>query len=684
MPKEGEMRKKLNDSLVFILTKTEVTKSVNKNNADHGILFEAINLVIHYSLLGTKDHLQKAAIMLGRFISVKEPNIRYLGLDTMARLTQVPDTQPMVRDHIKTVNFSLQDADISIRKRALDLLFNMCDTDNAEEIVGELLKYLHKADFNIKEELVVRIALLAERFAKDLRWYIDVVLQLITLAGDFVNEDIWFRVVQIVTNNDELQEYAATNVLKALQSPSIHESGVKVGGYILGEFGYQIKDESVTGASLLDVLLARFKASSTETKALLFTAFIKLANTFPELRPRVDEIFAQYLASADTELQQRAVEYHAMYVQKKEDVMQSVLEVMPSFPERESALMRRIKKLHRAVGGKVATAGADSEGKEAEEGGGGEEAAAAAHSDEEQTADKEASGDEADTAAATTKAAASAPPAKSANLFDDITDFGGGAKPAAAAGGDADADSVLPAQDAGALSASLGMPACTVYDSDPLQVNMQVKVAGNQMKMVLTFVSKGGAEVRVTHSAFADGDGAVKVQMKPIEFAVAPGGQVPQYLLWHCTAPFTSTPTINYTLTVDGAEASLDLKLPVDVTNFCAPAPLDAASFISTWRANEVQAVEAVKSSGQVDKEVLKERIASLMHLAVIDGVEKNEDNFSASAVFKNGAASVPAVLRVETKPGSAYVRLTARSSQRVLSDALLRTAKILIGATSF
>ena len=31
-----------------IINKTEVTKNVNKNNSDHSILFEAINLVIHY------------------------------------------------------------------------------------------------------------------------------------------------------------------------------------------------------------------------------------------------------------------------------------------------------------------------------------------------------------------------------------------------------------------------------------------------------------------------------------------------------------------------------------------------------------------------------------------------------------------------------------------------------------
>ncbi len=51
-PKEKALLERLNDVLTRILTKTEVTKSVNKNNADHGILFEAVNLIIHMSNSG--------------------------------------------------------------------------------------------------------------------------------------------------------------------------------------------------------------------------------------------------------------------------------------------------------------------------------------------------------------------------------------------------------------------------------------------------------------------------------------------------------------------------------------------------------------------------------------------------------------------------------------------------------
>lgn len=35
--------------------------------------------------------------------------------------------------------------------------------------------------------------------------YVDVILQLIDKAGDFVSDHIWFRIVQFVTNNEDLQ-----------------------------------------------------------------------------------------------------------------------------------------------------------------------------------------------------------------------------------------------------------------------------------------------------------------------------------------------------------------------------------------------------------------------------------------------------------------------------------------------
>lgn len=50
---------------------------------------------------------------------------------------------------------SLQtERDVSVRQRAVDLLYAMCDRSNAKQIVAEMLSYLETADYSIREEIV--------------------------------------------------------------------------------------------------------------------------------------------------------------------------------------------------------------------------------------------------------------------------------------------------------------------------------------------------------------------------------------------------------------------------------------------------------------------------------------------------------------------------------------------------
>jgi AP-2 complex subunit alpha len=65
--------------------------------------------------------------------------------------------------------------------------------------VDEMLSYSENgADLQIKDDLVLKIAIMAEKFADNLYWYVDVVIRMINSCGDFVTEDIWFRIVQII------------------------------------------------------------------------------------------------------------------------------------------------------------------------------------------------------------------------------------------------------------------------------------------------------------------------------------------------------------------------------------------------------------------------------------------------------------------------------------------------------
>lgn len=85
--------------------------------------------------------------------------------------------------HENKILANLDDGDVSIRRRALDLLYMICNSEKASEIVAQLLGYLEtRNDPLIKDDLVLKIAILAEKFAENLRWYVDVVVKLMKNA----------------------------------------------------------------------------------------------------------------------------------------------------------------------------------------------------------------------------------------------------------------------------------------------------------------------------------------------------------------------------------------------------------------------------------------------------------------------------------------------------------------------
>lgn len=61
---------------------------------------------------------------------------------------------------------------------------------------------------------VLKVAILAEKYAQDYTWYVDVILNLIRIAGDYVSEEVWYRVIQIVVNREDVQGYAAKMVFE--------------------------------------------------------------------------------------------------------------------------------------------------------------------------------------------------------------------------------------------------------------------------------------------------------------------------------------------------------------------------------------------------------------------------------------------------------------------------------------
>ena len=241
---------------------------------------------------------------------------RYLALEAISKFSDTPHAENLIQEHLKTILKLLRDNDISIRRRALDILYIMCSPSTAPRIVEELLNYSDEPDLSIKEELVLKIAILAEKFADDLIWYIDVVVRLITNSGDYITEDIWYRIIQIITGfvgrepGQDLQKYAANKLFTALSLPNVHENVVKVGAYVLAEYGNFIANQpGKEPYKIFETLSRHWVSVSAATKGMLLNAYVKLAVNFPDLKDEIISVLEINSEHWDPDIQQRAVEY---------------------------------------------------------------------------------------------------------------------------------------------------------------------------------------------------------------------------------------------------------------------------------------------------------------------------------------------------------------------------------------
>jgi AP-2 complex subunit alpha len=615
-------------------------KNVQQNNAQNAVLFEAINLIIH---LDTEQALMKQiSTRLGKFIQSRETNVRYLGLEAMTHLAARAETLDPIKQHQAIIIGSLKDRDISVRRKGLDLLYSMCDQTNAQPIVGELLQYLQNADFAIREEMVLKIAILTEKYATDIQWYVDISLRLIAMAGDHVSDEVWHRVIQIVTNNEELQVYAAQNILQYVKADHCHETLVKIGGYILGEFGHLIAEDK--GCSPIEQFLAlqgKLQGCSSSTRAIILSSFIKFVNLFPEIKPRLMFVFRAYSHTLDSELQQRACEYLALASLPTDDLLRTVCDEMPPFPERQSALLSRLHQKHAntsdkrtwVVGGKDANA-----------------------AEKDFTLSKNPGLKRAFSTngsvpqANGTNGAANGTNghAKGANDLAglDMMDVGPSEPKMLKAPNLASAAHLSPNWEAGYNKLLLRAEG-VLYEDGQVQIGVRSEYRGQMACVILYFSNKAPTAIS-SFTTTLDLEPAEKdnlsweVKGLP-ESTIHQGAQSQQMIMFTAKKVFDKSPTIRISY-LAGALQALTLKLPVTIHKFMDPTELSSEDFFKRWKQiggapREAQRVFGLKA-GSREREINHEFIRKTVEgfrWGVLDGVDPNKKNFVGASVLHTG-----------------------------------------------
>lgn len=329
---DAQTSEQINDILAQVATNTDSSKNVGNS-----ILYEAVLTILD---IEADSGLRVLGVnILGKFLSNRDNNIRYVALNTLIKVVAVEPNA--VQRHRNTILECLRDPDISIRRRALDLSFTLINEGNVRLLIRELLAFLEVADNEFKPIMTSQIGVAADRFSPNKRWHVDTMLRVLSLAGNYVKEQILSSFIRLIATTPELQKYAVQKLYAALKKDITQESLTLSGAWCIGEYGdallqggqyeeeelvQEVKQSEVV--DLFSTILNSSYATQIATEYII-TSLMKLSTRFtdPAQIDRIRRILQNNSASLDVEVQQRAVEYGNLF--GYDAIRRGVLEKMP-------------------------------------------------------------------------------------------------------------------------------------------------------------------------------------------------------------------------------------------------------------------------------------------------------------------------------------------------------------------
>ncbi|KAN0032095.1 hypothetical protein ACTFIV_005970 [Dictyostelium citrinum] len=237
-PHEPRLGKKLIDPLTNIIN----------SSPSVSLLYECIQTCI----TGMSDHIPLMKLCISKLrtlIEHNDQNLKYLGLLALNNIMKIHPKA--VSEHRDLVLSCLEDDDISIRLRALDLLPGMTSKKNIGDIVFKLLDHLDNAEGQYKDQIIEKIIELCSmgtyQFITDFEWYVNILVKLSQIQESIHGKLIASQLLDVVIRVKIVRAYSTRQMIELLKNPKLMSNPTEGGmcevlyaaAWIVGEFsGY--------------------------------------------------------------------------------------------------------------------------------------------------------------------------------------------------------------------------------------------------------------------------------------------------------------------------------------------------------------------------------------------------------------------------------------------------------------
>jgi len=302
----------------------EIIKTINNLNASSGMKSLSNNI-------------------LGKFLSSNDYNLKYIALNTLKDVAR--KDLASVQKHRAVILEFLKDNDISLQKRALDLIYLIINKNNLKNITRECLIFLPKAEDEIKFELTKKLQDSIVKYSLSYKWEIDSLIKMVINSKGKIYEDVLSQIINSIIKVKDLYVYSSHKAFLALKvkinenNPSLSKLCIYIIGelctYLVNNNTLNCKNEQIKVSE--DDILNLFKevgikhnnfGNETVIQYLL-NALVKLFIRFPDKRNEIESIIKNYKRSYFSEVQSRALEYLQFNKSDKNDMKNKMVEAIP-------------------------------------------------------------------------------------------------------------------------------------------------------------------------------------------------------------------------------------------------------------------------------------------------------------------------------------------------------------------
>lgn len=284
----------------------------------YAVLIETIRTISR--IYPSSGLLSLASESIRSFITSKNINLKYLGLKLLC--SSVKTNKSIAIEYQELILGFLGSQDITILKKALEILYTIANSSNVNKIVKKLFTLLRRTvDNYFSRELIVYIFDISENFAPNYLWFIKIINILFKLAGNQNSDVIDYKAVVKCINEgysfssskkDVIFKIGCVDLFYNLCSSNLElfpENFLKIIVYTFGEYGYLSTSYSISLilGKILDILDHNI---TPETRFWALSAVFKiLGNHSCCFNEEINQIINSYSNSKDIVLRQLCNEF---------------------------------------------------------------------------------------------------------------------------------------------------------------------------------------------------------------------------------------------------------------------------------------------------------------------------------------------------------------------------------------